>query len=233
VTLEGACVVTKVRDTGIGIPAEILPRIFDLFTQAERSIDRSQGGMGIGLTLVRRLVEMHQGVVTASSAGIGQGSEFTVRLPLASAAPVTESRQTEPASLPSKLRILVVDDYRDAAESLALMLQTKGYEVITAECGEQAIEQAVDFRPQVVLLDIGLPDMDGYEVAKRLRQLPETHDAVLIALTGYGQPEDQERSKAAGFGHHLLKPVDPVALSALLELKEALFAIEPVKHRQI
>lgn len=221
VTLEGACIVAKVRDTGIGIPAEVLPRVFDLFTQAERSIDHSQGGMGIGLTLVRRLVEMHKGVVTVSSAGIGQGSEFTVRLPLSTVAPVTESPKAELSLLPAKLRILVVDDYRDAAQSLALMLQTKGYEVITAECGEQGIERAMNFLPQVVLLDIGLPDIDGYEVAKRLRQLPEIHDAVLIALTGYGQPEDQERSKAAGFNHHLLKPVDPETLSALLELKEA------------
>ncbi|MGZ8165635.1 MAG: ATP-binding protein [Methylobacter sp.] len=220
VTQEGSCVVVKVKDTGIGIPAEILPRVFDLFTQAKRSLNRSQGGMGIGLTLVRRLVEMHEGTVRASSAGIGQGSEFTVRLPLSNASPVTgESPQTESPALPSKLRILVVDDYADAAESLALMLQIKGYEVITAGCGIQGIERAVSFRPQVVLLDIGLPDIDGYEVAKRLRQLPETQQAVLIALTGYGQPEDRELSKAAGFDHHLLKPVEPEALFALLALR--------------
>ncbi|TAN68144.1 MAG: response regulator [Methylobacter sp.] len=218
VTLEDAWVVTKVRDTGIGMPAEILPLVFDLFTQAERSIDRSQGGMGVGLTLVRRLVDMHKGVVTASSAGIGQGSEFTVRLPLSNAIPVSESPQAESTSSSSKLRILVIDDYSDAAESLALMLQTKGYDAITAECGEQGVERAIDFRPQIVLLDIGLPDIDGYEVAKRLRKLPETQGAILIALTGYGQPEDHERSRASGFDYHLLKPVDTEALSALLAL---------------
>lgn len=218
VTLEDAWVVTKVRDTGIGIPGEILPLVFDLFTQAERSIDRSQGGMGVGLTLVRRLVEMHKGVVTASSAGIGQGSEFTVRLPLSNAIPVSESPQAEAKPSSSKLRILVIDDYSDAAESLALMLQTKGYDAITAECGEQGVERAVDFRPQIVLLDIGLPDIDGYEVARRLRKLPETQGAILIALTGYGQPEDHERSRASGFDYHLLKPVDTEALSALLAL---------------
>ena len=216
VTLEDACVVTKVQDTGIGIPAEILPRIFDPFIQAERSIDHSQGGLGIGLTLVRRLVEMHKGVVTVSSAGIGQGSEFTVRLPLSKVSPDTESPPTESTSLPSKLRILVVDDYRDAAESLALMLKTEGYETITAECGVQAIERALDFRPQIVLLDIGLPDIDGYEVAKQLRRLPETHNAVLIAITGYGQPQDNNLAKAAGFDHYLLKPMDIKKLSALL-----------------
>lgn len=168
---------------------------------------------------MHRLVEMHEGSSLYQVQALGQGSEFTVCLPLSNVSPVTESRQTESTPLPSRLRILVVADYPDAAESLALMLQVKGYEVITANCGVQGIERALDFRPQVVLLDIGLPDMDGYEVAKRLRKLPETHQAVLIALTGYGQPEDRELSKAAGFDHHLLKPVDTEALSALLALR--------------
>ncbi|CAA9891802.1 PAS domain S-box-containing protein (fragment) [Candidatus Methylobacter favarea] len=221
ITQEDSWIVTKVEDTGMGIPAKILPRIFDLFTQAKRSLNRSQGGMGVGLTLVRRLVEMHQGTITAASAGIGQGSVFTVRLPLLNICPLSKSfAQPKSPSSPSQLRILVVDDYADAAESLALMLQLKGYEVITAGCGLKGIEQAVSFRPQVVLLDIGLPDMDGYEVARQLRQLPETRDALLIALTGYGQPEDRELSKAAGFDHHLLKPVDPEALFALLALRK-------------
>lgn len=223
VNQDSTSIIIKVQDTGIGITAELLPCIFDLFTQAETSIDRSQGGMGVGLTLVRKLVEMHKGVVTASSAGIGQGSVFTVRLPLSNIFPATESPQIEFTPLTSKFRILVIDDYADAAESLALMLQSIGYEVITAECGMEGIKRAQAFRPQIVLLDIGLPDMDGYEVAKQLRKLPETHHAVLIALTGYGQPEDQKRTTSAGFDHHLLKPVDPKVLSSFLELGKQAF----------
>lgn len=214
---EGTDVVIEVRDTGIGIAPDILPQIFDLFTQADHTLAHSQGGLGIGLTLVRQLVEKHGGTVTATSAGVDQGSSFKVRLP---ALPMESSSiEAEPpeSELPiHKFRILVVDDYADAAESLTMLLKTEGHEVETADCGMKAIEKAQTFQPQIVLLDIGLPDLDGYEVAKRLRALPETHDAMLIALTGYGQTEDCERSQAAGFDHHLLKPLNFEKLSALL-----------------
>jgi signal transduction histidine kinase/CheY-like chemotaxis protein len=219
VSQEDSMALIKVRDTGIGIAPDMLPHIFDLFTQADGSLSRSQGGLGIGLTLVHRLIEMHGGSVNASSAGIGQGSEFTVRLPLLSNEynEVAESAPSGGAMpLCSKLRILVVDDYPDALDSLSMLLQAEGHEVDTANSGAKAIERAQAFRPQAILLDIGLPDMDGYEVAQRLRALPETQLAVLIALTGYGQPEDRSRSKRAGFDHHLLKPVDPDMLSSLL-----------------
>ncbi|MGJ0492073.1 ATP-binding protein [Methylobacter sp.] len=211
----------RVEDTGVGIAPDLLAHVFDLFTQADRSLAHSQGGLGLGLTLVRRLVEKHGGTVTASSAGIGQGSTFTVRLPLLPAnQSVDDSMSTHmnntSASLLPERRILVVDDYADAAESLTMLLQAEGHEVETADCGIRAIEQARAFRPQVVLLDIGLPDLDGYEVARRLRTLPETRDAVLIALTGYGQAEDRNRSQSAGFDHHLLKPVNFEKLSGLL-----------------
>jgi PAS domain S-box-containing protein len=214
---EGSDVVIEVRDTGIGIAPDILPHVFDLFTQADRSLAHSQGGLGLGLTLVRQLVEIHGGTVTAASAGIGQGSSFRVRLPaLSMESSATESTLTKSGLPMPKFRILVVDDYVDAAESLKMLLQAEGHEVVTADCGMMAIEQAQVFHPQVVLLDIGLPDLDGYEVAKQLRMLPETRDAILIALTGYGQPEDRERSKSAGFNYHLLKPLDFNKLSALL-----------------
>ena len=209
--------VIEVRDNGIGIAPNILPQIFELFIQADQSLAHSQGGLGIGLTLVRQLVEIHGGTITAASPGIGQGSTFTVRLPaLSMESSVTESTPTECAIPMSKFRILVVDDYADAAESLAMLLQAEGHEVQTADCGMKAIEQAQVFNPQIVLLDIGLPDLDGYEVAKRLRMLPGSRDAILIALTGYGQTEDIERSKSAGFNHHLLKPLNFEKLSALL-----------------
>ncbi|MDD4906916.1 MAG: PAS domain S-box protein, partial [Methylobacter tundripaludum] len=214
---EGSDAVIEIKDTGIGISPDILPQIFDLFTQADHTLAHSQGGLGIGLTLVRQLVEIHGGTVTAASEGIGQGSTFTVRLPaLPMDSSATESARTESVLPTSKFRILVVDDYADAAESLMMLLQAKGHEVEIADCGIKAIEQAQVFHPQVVLLDIGLPDLDGYEVAKRLRALPETRDATLIALTGYGQSEDHNRSQSAGFNHHLLKPLNFDELSALL-----------------
>jgi PAS domain S-box-containing protein len=214
---EGSDVVIEVRDTGIGISAEILPRIFDLFTQADDSLAHSQGGLGIGLTLVRQLVEKHGGEITAASAGIGQGSSFTVRLPaLPESFSPAESVPGE-ATLPMrKYRILIVDDYADAAESLMMVLEAQGHEVETADCGMKAIELAQVFQPQFVLLDIGLPDLNGFEVAKRLRALPETRDAILIAITGYGQPEYLDLSQSAGFNHQLLKPVDFEKLTLLL-----------------
>lgn len=214
---EGTDAVIEVRDTGIGIAPDMLPKIFDLFTQADHSLAHSQGGLGVGLTLVRQLVEIHGGTVTAASAGIGRGSTFTVRLPaLPMEAATPEPEPVEPALAPAGFRILVVDDYPAGAESLKMLLQEEGHEVETAESGMEALEKAEKFRPQIVLLDIGLPDLSGYEVAKRLRELPQTRNALLIALTGYGQSKDMELSQSTGFDHHLLKPVDFDKLLALL-----------------
>jgi len=216
VNLEAEDLLITVQDNGSGITPEILPHIFEIFTQADSSLARSQGGLGVGLTLTRRLVEMHGGTVSASSAGDQQGSEFVVRLPLASAPSLMKAPQLEAAPSPAKLRILLIDDNVDVAESLALLLQLEGHEVDTANCGLNGIEKAQAFRPQIVLLDIGLPDISGYEVARRLRELPETRHAFLVAISGYGQSEDLEQSKSAGFDRHLLKPVDPSHLSDLL-----------------
>ncbi|MGZ5051458.1 MAG: PAS domain S-box protein [Methylobacter sp.] len=217
VTQQSSTAVIEVKDTGIGIAPDILPQIFDLFTQADHSLAHSQGGLGIGLTLVRQLVEKHGGTVAAASPGVGLGSSFTVRLPtLPKDSPASETERFESMPPQRKCRVLVVDDYTDAAESLTTLLQSEGHDVDIANCGMQALEIAAIFRPQVVLLDIGLPDLDGYEVAKRLRALPGMQNTVLIALTGFGQIEDCERSRAAGFDHHLLKPLNFEKLSELL-----------------
>jgi two-component system CheB/CheR fusion protein len=209
----------RVRDNGMGIAPELLPRIFDLFTQAERTLDRSQGGLGVGLTLVRRLVEMQGGTVMAHSEGPGHGSEFIVYIPLASH---QGASQTSPAS--SKLsinatrsrRVLVIDDNVDAAKSLSLLLHHLGHEVETAHDGEEALVRAMSFRPAIVFCDIGLPGMDGYEVARRLRTLTETKHAALIALTGYGQDRDRVDAGTAGFQVHLLKPISLESLQDVL-----------------
>jgi CheY-like chemotaxis protein len=209
--------VIRVADNGAGIPLDLLPRIFDLFTQADHSLARSEGGLGIGLALVKSLVELHRGTVTAASGGLGQGSEFAVRVPLASA--FSSDEVTPDAQLALKtdsLRILVVDDGEDAAKMAALLLRASGHDIRIAHAGHAALEIAADFKPQVVLLDIGLPEMDGYEVARRLRQLPQTKNTLLVAVTGYGQDSDRRRSKEAGFDHHLLKPVQYNKLSKLL-----------------
>lgn len=215
---EGADAVIRVRDTGIGIPKELLPHLFELFVQNERSLDRAQGGLGIGLTLVRRLVEMHGGSVAAASGGPNQGSEFTIRLPALHHAPARNALD-EPAAwvVPQRTyHLLVVDDNHDAAETLAELLTDLGHRVAVAHDGETAIEKAHEGPPDAVLLDIGLPRLNGYEVAQRLRGDERFRDTVLIALTGYGSVEDQRRSYAAGFNHHLTKPVDPVALLGVL-----------------
>jgi signal transduction histidine kinase/ActR/RegA family two-component response regulator len=205
---EGEQAVLRVRDTGVGIAPEILPRIFDLFTQAARSLDRSQGGLGIGLALVQRLVEMHGGTVAASSA-LGQGSEFVLRLPVVPPPP------PQPTSPPAKaetigptLRVLVVDDNVDTVTTLAMLVQESGHDVRTAYDGSAVLETALDYRPNVVLLDIGLPGLDGFEVAKLLRRQPALQHAVLVAMTGYGRESDRQRSQEAGFDHHLVKPGD-------------------------
>jgi len=204
--------VLRVRDNGVGIAPEILPQVFDMFMQVESSTDRSQGGLGIGLTLVRRLVEMHDGKIEARSAGLGKGSEFLVRLPAL----------TEPASEPARnpaedssthvangsRRVLIVDDNIDSAESMAVLLRLQDHEVRLAHDGEAAVDEARSFLPDVIFLDLDLPKMDGYEVAGRLRQEPAVRDMMLVAMTGYGQEEDRERTQEAGFQLHMVKPVD-------------------------
>ncbi|MDZ4685665.1 MAG: ATP-binding protein [Planctomycetaceae bacterium] len=201
--------VIRVRDTGVGIAPDMLPRIFELFTQAERSLDRAQGGLGIGLCLVQRLVQMHRGRVEAYSA-LGQGSEFVVRLPLVQTPAMPPRSAITEAIKPTGpfWRVLVVDDNRDAAQTAALLLMAWGHEVRTAYDGPAALEAARDFQPSVVLLDIGLPGLDGLAVARGLRQQSAFSHTVLIAMTGYGQETDRPRSLAAGFDHHLVKPVD-------------------------
>jgi PAS domain S-box-containing protein len=205
---EGDEAVLRVRDSGVGIAPELLPRIFDLFTQAERSLDRSQGGLGIGLCLVQRLAEMHRGRVEVFSS-LGQGSEFIVRLPVAVTAEPPPSPSTEKTDPPGpSLRVLVVDDNVDTVASLAMLLKANGHDVRTAHDGPATLEAARDYRPDMVLLDIGLPGMNGFEVAKRLRHQPNLSNVVLVAMTGYGQETDRQRSQEAGFDHHLVKPAD-------------------------
>jgi PAS domain S-box-containing protein len=213
---EGGEVVLRVRDNGVGIAPALLPRIFDLFSQADRTLDRSQGGLGIGLSLVQKLVELHGGTVEAHSAGLGQGSEFLVRLPALS--PVREAiAPIERAKQPAQTsRLLVVDDNMDSADMLVMLLQMFGHEAKATYSGQSALETAVEYQPDFVLLDIGLPDMNGYEVAQHLRQQPQTKDVRLIAMTGYGQDSDRQRSQEAGCEHHLVKPVDPQKLQDLL-----------------
>jgi len=210
-------VAIAVRDTGVGIPADLLPHVFDLFTQADRSLERRQGGLGIGLTLVRRLVEMHGGRVEAASEGPGRGSEFTIRLPrLALDAPVPAPTPAPDRPPGPARRVLVVDDQPDSTDSLALLLRLRGHEVRTASDGSSALEEFARYRPEVVFLDLGLPGMSGYDVARQLRAMPEARDVRLVALTGYGTEADRERTRAAGFDVHLAKPVDPHAVESLL-----------------
>ena len=207
--LEEGSAVLRVRDTGIGIAPELLPRIFELFTQAERSLDRSQGGLGIGLCLVQRLVELHGGTVAVHSV-LGHGSEFVMRLPVVAAWEPLLTLPVAPVAAQANAgcRVLVVDDNVDAAQTLADLLVMTGHEVRLVHDGLAAVAAAVAWCPDVVLLDIGLPGLNGFEVAKRIR-LEATHPAmVLVALTGYGQAADRQRSHEAGFDHHLVKPAD-------------------------
>lgn len=211
--------VVSVRDSGVGIAAELLPHVFDLFTQADRSLDRSQGGLGIGLTLVRLLVELHGGSVAVQSDGLGKGSPFTVRLPLAGQREAGSTNVPLEPKAPGRAatrRILLVEDNVDSAEMLSVMLSLHGFTTNVAHDGEEALQVAARFAPHIVCCDIGLPRMDGYEVARRMRGLlpPE---AILIAISGYGQEHDRARSADAGFDHHLTKPVEPAVLLALLD----------------
>jgi CheY-like chemotaxis protein len=214
---EGAALALRVRDTGLGIAPDLLPHVLEMFVQAERSLERSQGGLGVGLTLVRRLVEMHGGSVEAHSGGPGRGSEFVVRLPVV-VPPVPPPRQPGGGgggAAEAGLRILVVDDNRDAAESLGLLLRARGHDVRTAADGVSGLAAAAAFRPDVALLDLGMPRLSGCDLARRLRGQAWGRGLVLIALTGWGQEEDRRRTQEAGFDHHLVKPADPDALQAL------------------
>ena len=212
-------VAVTVRDNGLGIPAESLPKIFQMFSQVDRNMERAQGGLGIGLTLVRRLVEMHGGTVEARSDGPGQGSEFTVRLPALKLTQQTVTLQGEDSAVATaglKQRILVVDDNHDSAMSLGIMLKLMGNEIQTAHDGLAAVAAAEEFRPDIILLDIGLPKLNGYDACRRVRQQPWSKGMVIVALTGWGQEDDRRRSKEAGFDHHLVKPVEIMALQQLL-----------------
>jgi PAS domain S-box-containing protein len=218
---EDAEVVLRVQDTGMGIEPSMVSHIFGLFVQAERSLDRSQGGMGVGLTLVRKLVEMHGGTVQAFSAGLGQGSTFIVRLPILvktrqSNEKVTDAGELPAASSPRRLRILVVDDNRDAAESLAVILRMEGHDVRVAHDGFSALDVAQSHLPHLAFLDLGMPGMDGFELCRQLRVQPAHSETLLVALTGWGQEEDRRRSQEAGFDRHLVKPVEPASLKRLL-----------------
>ncbi len=208
--------ILSVADTGHGIEAELLPRVFDLFMQGPRSLDRTQGGLGIGLSLVRNLTALHGGTVTAISPGVGKGSEFVVTLPLFPHEPDQATSAPDATSFIPR-RVLVVDDNVDAAESLAELLAMKGHETRASTEPRAALELADAFSPEVVLLDIGLPEIDGYQVARTLRKMPATRDALVVAVTGYGQPEDRKASRAAGFDHHLVKPVNLQQLEQLIE----------------
>jgi PAS domain S-box-containing protein len=220
VSQEGSTVVVRVTDDGIGIAADQLPHLFDMFYQADRSYEQSQGGLGIGLALVRRLVEMHGGTVEAHSAGRNQGSEFVVRLPILLEEPEPEeSLELGQNIVATTRRILVVDDYGESAETLAELLRLDGNEVEIAHDGYEAVEAAANFRPAVVLLDVAMPKLNGYDAARRIREQPWGKKIVLIAVTGWGQARDRQRSREAGFDEHLTKPVDyPVLVRMLAEL---------------
>ncbi len=217
-TPESPGAVIRVRDHGIGIEEQLLPHIFDLFTQGARGLDRAQGGLGVGLTLARRLAEMHGGRLSAASEGAGCGSEFTLTLPCMG---LVMSGDAQPAvadaAAAPPCRVLIVDDNRDAAQSVATFVGLGGHEVCTAADGGEALAMAESFRPDVIVLDIGLPVLNGYEVARRLRELPAHRHTLIVALTGYGQREDKLQAEAAGFNHHFVKPADPAALLECIE----------------
>ena len=216
---EGRHAVIRVKDSGIGMTPELLSSAFELFRQGSQALDRQQGGLGVGLTLVQRLVNMHGGTVQARSAGRDRGSELIVRLPMA-AAPAGESPRLEEKSPPvTPRRVLVVDDNRDAAAALQLLLETDGHEVKVATDGVSGLALAREYKPDYVLLDIGLPRLNGYEIAASLRSDPQLKDAVIVAITGYGQVHDRARAAAAGFDHHLVKPVEFTALQEIFRAR--------------
>ena len=213
--------VLRVRDSGIGITPELLPKVFDLFMQGDRALDRSEGGLGIGLTVAKRIVEMHGGTILARSEGPGKGAEFVVRLPLQATPPVARhpaaaDTAPTPSQPASRRRLLVVDDNHDSADTLAILLAAMGHDVKTAYEGREAIELAAHYQPQAVLLDIGLPGMNGYQVGRALKSARSHAPVVLVAVSGYGQEEDRRRSREAGFDYHLVKPVAPADLAAII-----------------
>lgn len=203
---ESGEAVLSVTDNGVGISPDLLPRVFDLFVQSDRTLDRAQGGLGIGLSVVKKLLEMHGGSVKATSAGLGSGAMFEIRVPLIDGAPESSFNPLQIKITPR--RILVVDDNPDSANSLGMLLEFEGHEVESVYSSEDALERVESFKPDVVLLDIGLPGLDGYEVARRMRALPGLERVRLVALTGYGQADDREKTRGAGFDGHFVKPVD-------------------------
>ena len=216
VNIEGSEAVLRVEDNGYGIAPELLPRVFDLFVQGERTLDRAQGGLGIGLTLVRRLVQLHGGTVSALSEGPGRGSVFTVRLPMISGPQTTQSPSASDFPNTCVRRVLIIEDNRDAREMFRMMLELAGHEVLEAEDGVKGLEMLKAARPDIAVIDVGLPGLNGYEIANRFRAEPHSNKVTLVALTGYGTPEARERSRAAGFDHHLIKPVDTQALQEIM-----------------
>ncbi len=219
ITREGNDALITITDNGVGIPQAMLLRVFEMFERVNREPDGRQDGLGIGLTLVRRLVELHGGTVVAQSEGLNCGSTFTVKLPLWHAASVPEEIHAAPIETNdgnARRKILVVDDNRDSAMSLSLLLELDGHDVRRAYDGIEALEIADDFRPEVTLLDIGMPRLDGYGAARELRRRDWARESLLVALTGWGQQEDKRLAREAGFDHHMVKPVDPDALRRLL-----------------
>lgn len=221
---EDSDVLVTVIDGGIGIAPDRLESVFEMFSQVDTALERSRGGLGIGLSLTQRLIEMHGGSVTAHSRGLGHGSEFLVRLPLASlsvdelppAAPESHPADRSPVASGTQLRILVADDNKDAADTLAMLLQIMGHRVRQVRDGEAAVRAVADFNPQVVLLDIGMPKLNGYEACRRIRTQPGAEAMTLVAVTGWGQADDRRKSQEAGFDQHLVKPVDPAVLVNLI-----------------
>jgi two-component system, sensor histidine kinase len=213
---DGNDAVLTVEDTGVGIAPELLPFVFDMFVQGDRTLDRAEGGLGIGLTLVHRLIELHGGTVTASSGGAGRGSTFTVRLPQVPKAETTAGDTWSTIEHATPRRVLLIEDSRDARMMFRMMLELEGHRVFEAADGVHGLRLLETERPDVAIIDIGLPGIDGYEVARRMRERPNGRAILLLALTGYGFPSDYERSVNAGFNHHLVKPVDPSELVRLL-----------------
>ena len=207
-----------VSDNGIGISPDLLPRLFEVFVQGRQALDRAQGGLGIGLALVRKLAQLMGGTVEASSAGVGQGSTFVVRLPRLISSPVKISEKPQPRNLPSALRVLIVDDNADAREMLRTFLDLAGHEVQDAVSGPEAVERASAVLPDLALVDLGLPGFDGLEVARRLRADERTRGIMLFAMTGYGQPDDKRKTAEVGFDGHIVKPVTSEQLTEVLQI---------------